>query len=90
MIPSQAFYQFRLAFERTQAKGSFKVMTDAVARILDADMILPASSVKPEYKGKPAILRWLTARARTFRGPVVLGIREVSRKTENPGKLHAG
>ena len=49
-IPPGAFYQFRLAFERTQAKGSFKVMTDAVAERLDADIILPASSVKPEYQ----------------------------------------
>ena len=82
VIPPQAFYQFRLAFERTQAKGSFKVMTDAVARPLDADIILPASSVKPEYKGKPAFIRWLTGSARSFRGPVVLGIREVSRNLE--------
>ena len=82
VIPPQAFYQFRLAFERTQAKGSFKVMPDAVAERLDADIILPVSSVKPEYKGKPAIIRWLTGSARTFRGPVVLGIREVSRNLE--------
>jgi hypothetical protein len=47
-----AFHQFRLAFERTQAKGSFKVMTDRVAERLGVDIILPASSVRPEYKGK--------------------------------------
>ena len=82
VIPSAAFYQFRLAFERTQAKGSFKVMTDRVAERLDADIILPASSVKPEYKGKPTLLKWLTGSARTFRGPVVLGIRDVSRTLE--------
>ena len=82
VIPSGAFYQFRLAFERTQAKGSFKVMTDTVAERLDADIILPASSVKPEYKGKPTILKWLTGSARTFRGPIVLGIRDVSRTLE--------
>ncbi len=54
-------------------------MTDKVAERLDADIILPASSVKPEYKGKPTLLKWLTSSARTFRGPVVLGIRDVSR-----------
>ena len=82
VIPPGAFYQFRLAFERTQAKGSFKVMSDLVAETLDADIILPASSVKPEYKGKPTLLKWLTGSARTFRGPVVLGIRDVSRTLE--------
>jgi hypothetical protein len=82
VIPHGAFYQFRLAFERTQAKGSFKVMSDLVAATLDADIILPASAVKPEYKGKPTLLKWLTGSARTFRGPVVLGIRDVSRTLE--------
>jgi hypothetical protein len=69
----------RIDFERTQAKGSFKAKADKVAERLDADIILPASSVKPEYKGKPTLLKWLTGSARTFRGPVVLGIRDVSR-----------
>ena len=57
-------------------------MSDLVAETLDADIILPASSVKPEYKGKPTLLKWLTGSARTFRGPVVLGIRDVSRTLE--------
>jgi hypothetical protein len=30
-LPDQRFYQFRLAFDRTQAKGSFKIMQDDVA-----------------------------------------------------------
>ncbi len=30
-LPVHRFYQFRLAFDRTQAKGSFKVMQDDVA-----------------------------------------------------------
>jgi hypothetical protein len=46
------------------------------------DARLPASSVKPEYKGKPTLLNWLTGSARTFRCPVVLGIRDVSRTLE--------
>src|SRR6516225_4819021 len=54
-------------------------MEDDVAEKLEADIILPASSVKPEYKGPSRLVRWLTGGARTFRGPVVLGIREVSR-----------
>ncbi len=32
VISPGAFYQFRLAFERTQAKGSFKVMTERGSR----------------------------------------------------------
>jgi len=63
VIPPGAFYQFRLAFERTQAKGSFKVMTDRVAERLDADIVLPESSVKPEYKGKPTLLNRLRKNA---------------------------
>jgi hypothetical protein len=38
--------------------------------------------VKPKYKGKPTLLKWLTGSARTFRGPVVLGIRDISRTLE--------
>ena len=34
VYPPSAFYQFRLAFERTQAKGSFKVMTDRLLKRL--------------------------------------------------------
>lgn len=78
-LPEQRFYQFRLAFEKTQAKGSFKVMEDDVAEKLEADIILPQSSVKPEYKGPSKLLRWLVGSAKTFTGPIVLGIREVSR-----------
>ena len=54
-LPANHFYQFRLAFSETQAKGSFKVMEDDVADVLDVDLILPKSSVKPEYKG-PSVL----------------------------------
>ena len=50
-LPDGRFYQFRLAFAQTQAKGSFKVMRDDVADAFDTDMVLPVSSVKPEYKG---------------------------------------
>jgi hypothetical protein len=45
------FYQFRLAFDKTQAKGSFKIMEDEVAKKLEADIILPKSSVKPKDQG---------------------------------------
>jgi hypothetical protein len=85
-MPAGHFYQFRLAFSSTQAKGSFKVMEDDVADVLDVDFILPKSSVKPEYKG-PSILKQVLSGlkgvdARVFQGPVVLGIREVSRPLE--------
>lgn len=79
-LPENRFYQFRLAFAQTQAKGSFKIMADEVADALDTDVILPVSSVKPEYKGPSKLLAWLTGEARTFAGEMVLGIREYSRR----------
>lgn len=81
-LPGGRFYQFRLAFSKTQAKGSFKVMDDDAAELLEADIILPASSVKPEYKGPSRMVRWLHGDRPVFTGPAVLGIREVSRELE--------
>jgi hypothetical protein len=81
-LPTDRFYQFRLAFGKTQAKGSFKVMEDDAGELLEADIILPASSVKPEYKGPSRMVRWLHGDRPVFTGPVVLGIREVSRELE--------
>jgi hypothetical protein len=85
VLPAHRFYQFRLAFEKTQAKGSFKVMGDDVAQKLEADIILPKSSVKPEYRGT-AVRSLMAAigdrRAHSYRGPVALGIRDVSRNLE--------
>ena len=83
-LPGHRLYQFRLAFENTQAKGACKVMPDDVAQELGADIILPESCVKPEYKQSTRFLDFLRWRrpkieVRTYRGPVVLGIREVSR-----------
>jgi len=84
-IGAHRFYQFRLAFDKTQAKGAFKVMADEVARHLDADIILPRSCVKPKYQGK--VLRTIRSlmgdrQAHTFRGPVMVGFRDVSRNLE--------
>ncbi|MHB8656225.1 MAG: hypothetical protein ACYDA9_20400 [Terriglobia bacterium] len=81
-LPAHRFYQFRLAFDKTQAKGSFKVMADDVAEKLEADIILPKSAVKPEYKG--SLLRSFRSllgdqQAHGYHGPIVLGIRDVSR-----------
>lgn len=76
------FYQFRLSFAKTQAKGSFKVMEDDVAAALEADIILPKSSVKPKYQGgiSRTVQSIVSSRqAHSIRGPVVLGIRDVSR-----------
>jgi hypothetical protein len=78
-------YQFRLAFDRTQAKGSFKVMEDDVAAKLEADVILPKSSVKPKYQG--GMVRTIRSfmgdrQAHAYRGPAVIGIRDVSRNLE--------
>ena len=79
------FYQFRLAFDKTQAKGSFKIMADELADQLEADIILPKSSVKPRYQG--GVLRTLRSilgdrQAHAYRGSVLVGIRDVSRDLE--------
>jgi hypothetical protein len=84
-IGAHRLYQFRLAFDRTQAKGAFKVMADEVARHLEADVILPRSCVKPKYQG--GMLRTIRSlvgdrQAHTFRGPVMVGLRDVSRNLE--------
>jgi len=52
-LPGHRLYQFRLAFEKTQAKGACKVMPDDVSKKLGADIILPESCVKPRV---PAVL----------------------------------
>ena len=82
-LPGHRLYQFRMAFENTQAKGACKIMPDDVAQKLGADIILPESCVKPEYKQSTRFLDFLHRRrpkieVRTYRGPVVFGIREVS------------
>jgi hypothetical protein len=79
------FYQFRLAFDKTQAKGSFKVMADELAEKLEADIILPRSSVKPRYQG--GVMRTIRSilgdrQAHAFRGSALVGIRDVSRDLE--------
>ncbi len=86
-LPGERLYQFRLAFGGTQAKGSFKIMEDDVAEFLGSDIILPESSVKPEYRGPSRLLDLFRSQTRqlevrTYRGPVVLGIREVSEPRE--------
>jgi hypothetical protein len=85
VLRAHHFYQFRLAFDSTQAKGSFKVMTNELAEKFEADIILPKSSVKPKYKG--GVLRRIRSilgdpQAHAFRGSVLLGIRDVSRELE--------
>ena len=78
-LPEGYFYQFRLAFESTQAKGSFKVMNDDVANPLGCDLIVPESSIKPGLKRQSALKTLFGSDVRAFRGPIVLGIREISR-----------
>src|SRR4249920_379939 len=87
VLPNGRLYQFRLAFDSTQAKGACKVMEDDVAEFLGADIILPESSVKPEYKGPSRLLDLFRSEnqrleVRTYRGPIVLGIRDVSENRE--------
>jgi hypothetical protein len=85
VLRAHRFYQFRLAFDKTQAKGSFKLMVDELAEQLDADIILPKSAVKPKYQG--GVLRTIRSilgdrQAHAFRGSVLVGIRDVSRNLE--------
>jgi len=75
------FYQFRMAFADTQAKGAFKIMEDDVADALEVDFVLPESAVKPGLK-IPAVMYSIFGPGRRFRGDVVVGIREVSRQLE--------
>jgi hypothetical protein len=82
-LPDRRFYQFRLSFDNTQAKGSFKIMEDDVADALSAEIVIPRSSCKPEYRKSevsyqcPANGGRVTGQYST--GRVVVGIREVSR-----------
>jgi len=85
VLRGHRFYQFRLSFDKTQAKGSFKVMADELAEKLEADIILPKSSVKPKYLG--GVVRTIRSilgdrQAHSFRGHVLVGIRDVSRDLE--------
>lgn len=80
-LPPGAFYQFRIAFEKTQGKGSLKLMNDDVADLLNVDIVLPESCIKPGLK-IPAKVYQLFGNGRVFRGKIVLGIREISRRLE--------
>src|ERR1700678_1467343 len=80
-LPEGRFYQFRMAFADTQAKGAFKIMEDDVADALEADFVLPESAVKTGLK-IPAVMYSIFGPGRRFRGDVVVGIREVSRQLE--------
>jgi hypothetical protein len=71
--------QFRIAFEHTQGKGTFKLMGDDVADLLDADIVLPKSCIKP---GFTMLDRARNVFRSTFRGRTIIGIREVSRQLE--------
>jgi hypothetical protein len=75
------FYQFRMAFADTQAKGAFKIMEDDVSDALDVDFVLPESAVKPGLR-IPAITYSIFGPGRRIRGHVAVGIREVSRQLE--------
>ena len=85
-LPEGRFYQFRMSFDQTQAKGSFKVMEDDVADALAADVVIPSSSLKPGYH-KPQSARSCPVKGgrisgQSHTGRVVIGVREVSRNLE--------
>src|SRR5260370_38711794 len=64
------FYQFRMAFADTQAKGAFKIMEDDVSDALEADFVLPESAVKPGLK-IPALAESNSEPGARFRGHIV-------------------
>jgi hypothetical protein len=78
-LPAGHIYQARLAFGETQAKGLFKIMEDDVADALGVDIIVPESSIKPAMKLPPWLMTTMGLASRVTRGPIVLGVREVSR-----------
>ena len=80
-LPDGRFYQFRMAFADTQAKGAFKIMEDDVADALETDFLLPDSAVKPGLK-TPAVMGSIFGTGRRFRGMTVVGVREFSRQLE--------
>ena len=80
-LAGERFYQFRMAFADTQAKGAFKIVEDDVSDALEADFVLPESAVKPGLK-IPAVMYSIFGPGRRFRGDTVVGIREVSRQLE--------
>lgn len=83
-IRSDRFCQFRLAFdarEPKQAKGAVKAMSDRVADKLGVDIILPESACKPELKGSGKFLPRVGTTGRLIEGPIILGIKQCSRKT---------
>src|SRR5258708_30574793 len=85
VLRGHRFYQFRLAFDKAQAKGSFKIMADELAEKIEADIILPKSSVKPKYQG--GVLRTIRSilgdrQAHAFPGTVLGGSRDLSRDLE--------
>jgi hypothetical protein len=83
-LPQDRFAQFRLAFdarEPKQAKGAVKAMSDRAADKLGVDIILPESSCKPELKGSGKFIPQAKTTGRLIQGPVILGIKQSSRKT---------
>ena len=85
-LADRRFYQFRMSFENTQAKGSFKIMEDDVADALSVDFVIPRSSCKPEFKKPECVRQCPTAAGRMSgqysTGRVVVGIREISRELQ--------
>lgn len=66
-LPEGRFYQFRMAFSNTQAKGAFKIMEDDVSDAIEADFVLPDSAVKPGLK-MPAVMYSIFGPGRRFAG----------------------
>jgi hypothetical protein len=57
-------------------------MEDDVAGHLGANLVLPKSCMKPALPEKSTLVRLWCGDAQLLRGPIVLGIREVSRSID--------
>ena len=79
-LPEGHFYQFRLAFAETQAKGSFKVMTDEVADALGCRHHRSGEFDQAQYQDAECRLASMIGLGFAhLKSAIVLGIREVSR-----------
>ena len=83
--PKDRFVQFRLGFHELnpkQAKGGLKPLSDEISDLLGVDMIIPISSIKPGLDVPLRFIPGIGVPGLLFHGPIVLGIKAVSRESE--------
>jgi len=86
-LADRHFYQFRMSFRNTQAKGSFKIMETMSPMLCRSDLVIPQSSCKPEFRKSENVCPAPNAAGRITgqfsTGRVVIGIREISRNSNS-------